>query len=230
MRIAVINRKGGVAKSITAGHLAYGLAKKGTVLVIDADMENQSLVLWKQLYPDLPFEVVSPAEMRDLDQKVGVIREVRAEAVARGDAYTVGLADRELASLEGWEHLVIDTPPFDAAAVRAALTLVDTVVVPVSPNMIEVGRVQPTQDLFDEERARRGSGDDLREFYLLTSVRPTNDAGAARAYLEGQGLPVMAAQVPLSVHVSRSYGAEPYMNGFRPGEGYGAVLAELMGE
>lgn len=199
MRVAVINLKGGVAKSLTVGHLAYGLAQRGQTLVIDADAMNQSLLHWKRLNPDLPFEVVAPANLE---------------------------------SAPDWEHLVIDTPPFDAAAVRAALSLADVAVVPVSPNMIEVGQIGPTQALFAEEKARRGRGkrEQLREFYVLTSVRRTNDAGEVRAYLAGEGLPVMTAEVPLSVHIARAFGGEPYMGGVEPGKGYAAVLKELLGE
>lgn len=56
--IAFVNRKGGVGKTTLAISVASALARKGTVLVLDADPQG-SLMQWCDQCQSLPFEVKS---------------------------------------------------------------------------------------------------------------------------------------------------------------------------
>lgn len=118
-----------------------------------------------------------------------------------------------------WDHIVVDTPPYDQEAVRVALSLADVVVVPVSPNLIEMAQLPATRALFEE--AREGNPA-LREVYLLTKVRYTRDRVDVREALEAMGLTVLEAEIPMWVAISRAFGEVP------DGQGpYAAVLEEL---
>lgn len=122
--------------------------------------------------------------------------------------------------LEGeWDHIVVDTPPYDQQAIRVALSLVDVVVVPVSPNLIEMAQLPATRALFEE--ARQGNPA-LREVYLLTKVRYTRDRVDVREALEAMGLTVLEAEIPMWVAISRAFGEAPDEKG-----PYAAVLEEL---
>lgn len=115
----------------------------------------------------------------------------------------------------------MDTPPYDQDAVRVALSLADVVVVPVSPNLIEMAQLPATRALFDEARQENPA---LREVYLLTKVRYTKDRLDVREALQDLGLTVLEAEIPMWVAISRAFGAAPDTEG-----PYAAVLEELSG-
>src|SRR6266545_6156643 len=98
MRIALTNLKGGTAKTTSAVYLACVLAKRGSVVLVDADPQG-SASLWAEAAPDLPFATVAVANT----------------AVAR----TV------LDLTERWDHVLVDTAPGQIPITTAALQVVD---------------------------------------------------------------------------------------------------------
>jgi chromosome partitioning protein len=130
------------------------------------------------------------------------------------------VAPADLDDSKEWDHIVIDTPPFDAGAVRAALSWAELVVVPVSPSLIEVAQLPASRALFEEARLENPA---LKEVYLLTQVRNSRDRIEVREALEGMGLVVLDTEIPLRVAISRAFGVAPETDG-----PYQGVVRELV--
>ena len=119
MKIAVVNTKGGVGKTTTAVYIASALHATGAhTIAVDADRQ-QSMTLWAQQEPGLPFPVVA----HTMPHKV-------TDDLTRGHS-----------------HLVIDTPPGDLAVIESAVRAVDMVIVPVGATGLDVNRMLPTFEL-----------------------------------------------------------------------------------
>lgn len=170
MRIAVINLKGGTAKTTTAMFLAAALSRRGRTLLVDCDPQGSSLT-WAEAAEedgaDLGFNVVS-IPTRDVKKRVDRMA---------GD----------------YGHVVLDTPPAELDVVRAALHAAEVAVVAISPSDMDVNRFRPTLELVAEVEAVT----DLDYRVLLTMMRRISREGRdARAAMEALELPVMRAEIP----------------------------------
>lgn len=197
MKIAVANLKGGASKTTTAMYLAADLARRGErVLLIDADPQGSALGWSEEVGlgegAGLPFTVIS-LPVRDLP--------------------------RRLKQQEGYDHIIVDTPPGYPDIVRSALLAVETVIIPLSPATVEVARLSSTLALLQEIEAQNAVG----FVVLLTRVRRgTNSAKQARLTLQELGYPVLDTEIPLKEQFSNSYGLVP-----EAGTEYDAVFGEL---
>jgi chromosome partitioning protein len=192
MRLGVVNLKGGTGKTVTAIHLAAALAGHGRTFLVDADPQGSALS-WSEEAGELPFAVVG-LPVRDLHRRLGQL-------------------------LPGVVNAVIDTPPGDRAIVRSAIAAVDIVVVPISPSIMDLDRLQPTLDLIAEVDAVKP----LHVCVLLTRVRAATKSGRlAREVLEDVGVSLLTAQIPLRESLNTSFGTIPSE------PSYGVVLEELM--
>lgn len=120
MIIAIVNTKGGVAKTTTAMYTAAALARHGTVRVLDADKQGSASDWAARVDEDggaLPF-TVEPANSSTL---------------------------RRLTPSSG--YTIIDTPPGDPSVIDAALRAAHLAVVPTSPGPADIARVWETLDV-----------------------------------------------------------------------------------
>ncbi len=109
LRLALFNAKGGCGKTTLAWNLAFGLAKRGNTLLLDADPQG-SLARWAAWSEEEGTEI----------------------AVAGSEQ----LGARLPASLR---YLVIDCPPaLDARETQQALALADVVLLPVLPSPLDL--------------------------------------------------------------------------------------------
>ena len=172
MRIAVVNLKGGAGKTTTAFFLATALGRRGSTLLVDSDPQASSLS-WSEAAEadgagELPFTVAG-LPTKDVHKKL-----------------------RKLG--EGYEHIVLDTPPGELAIARAALMAAEVAVVTLSPSVMDVDRLRPTLELISEVEGLN----DLSYYVLLTRVRRISREGRdARAAMEDLELPVLQAEIPL---------------------------------
>lgn len=197
MNIAVVNLKGGASKTTTSMYLAASLSRAGgRVLLVDADPQGSALgwseEAWQGEAPGLPFTVIS-LPVRDLQKR--------------------------LTQQEGYDHIIIDTPPGYPDIVRSALLAVETAIIPLSPATVEVARLSSTLALLQEVEPLNAVG----FVVLLTRVRKgTLSARQARSTLEELGYPVLDTEIPLREQFSNSYGTVP-----DAGTEYDTVYGEL---
>ncbi len=175
MRTAVVNLKGGTAKSTSAMFLAAALSQRGRTLLVDCDPQGSALTWAEDAEADggeLGFNVVS-IPTRDVKKRVDRMA---------GD----------------YEHVVLDTPPAELDIVRAALHAADVALVAISPSDMDINRFRPTLELVAEVEAVT----DLDYRVLLTMVRRISREGRdARGAMEALELPVLTTEIPfLSVY------------------------------
>lgn len=178
--IAVVSLKGGVGKTITAVHLAAGLAQEGSTLLVDSDPYSSALHWSEEAGSAFPCPVITLPG-----------RSLHWQLPALG---------------KGYEYVVIDTPPNDEAAARSAILAAESVVVPVGPSPMDLDRLTDTMDLVSEVAATHP----VRTHVLVTRVRPaTRSSREVRGNLERLEMPVLETQIPLREAYTQAFGARP---------------------
>lgn len=165
MIIAVGNVKGGVGKTTLAVNLAIFLARSGRdILLIDGD-EQQTAMAFTEL------------RNTTLNGKAGYTAVALQGAALRTQV-------RQLTPK--YDDIVIDVGGRDTGSLRAALTVADTVLIPVQPRSFDLWGVDQTADLVKEARE---INDHLRAVTVLNAADPqgrdNDDAAAALRDIEG---------------------------------------------
>lgn len=198
--VALVNLKGGSAKTTSAAHLAHALAERGRrVLVVDADPQGSAL-RWQGLagWAVPVMGLASTTLHRQLDGLVDPAR---------------------------WDTVLIDTPPLEErdGIVASALRAATDVIVPVAPTMIEVDRLGPVWKAVDDAAGHRDY-DPLVYVLLNRTVAQAGSTGDIRAVLTDQARDVFAATVPRLERYAQAFGG-PVPRGDVP---YGLVAEELL--
>lgn len=145
--IVVSNRKGGSAKTTTAVNIASGLAKKGSVLLLDLDTQGHASI-GVGCEPDENLGVHSIFDGKTLSETfIPTIHKnlTLSPALVNFDAY-------EYSDLRGilknrfkrekiadfFDYCVIDTPPTFDALLKNSLEVADSVVIPFVPHHLGV--------------------------------------------------------------------------------------------
>jgi len=177
--ISIAAQKGGVGKSTTALHLVHYIAQRGQrVLLIDCDTQgnaSQCLVegaghddgtsrLFLQKKPG--FDVIVAAEGHEL---IGVIPAdgalVDIERLPLGTEKTFRANVRRLG--EGYEYVVIDTPPTMGFAMLAPLVASDYAFSPMAPEPYSFKGVRALSDRVEQIRTQYNP--ELRYLGLLVN-------------------------------------------------------------
>jgi chromosome partitioning protein len=199
MIIAVVNTKGGTGKSTTAAYLAHGLSALGKTLIIDADPQKSSMS-WSQTVGKEQFlPSTIPLAVPDLHERVP-----------------------DLAA--GFNYVVIDTPPGEAAITESAIRAADLIILPLAPTRMDLDRLAPTIELLSSIERRYGHTPQLR--VLLTKVRAGTTSAKAIKYLlsEDYKLPIFNTEVHMLESYANAFGS-PITD---LGE-YQAIIQELGG-
>jgi chromosome partitioning protein len=183
MKLCIGNLKGGVGKTMTAVHLALGLARAGRTLLVDADPQQPQAYEWSETAADWPSErcVVVAMASRDLARRVAPM-----------------MAD--------YAHVVFDVGPKNPALLRQAMSLSDDLVVPVAPSTGELRELPKTFELAAEVDAVHP----LRASVLLVQVRSgTRSATESRELLGELDLPMLDTQVRFLERYRLAFGSVP---------------------
>ena len=180
MRVAIVNLKGGTAKTTSAVFLAAAFARRGRTLVVDCDPQGSALA-WAEDAEhegaELGFNIVS-LPTRDVHKRVAKL------AV-------------------DYEHVILDTPPGELSITRAALLAAEVAVVAMNPSVMDMNRFRPTLELIAEVENLV----DLEYRVLFTRVRRiTREGRNARAVMEELDLSVMRSEVPLLSFYADAFG------------------------
>lgn len=200
MRLAVVNLKGGVGKTVTSFYLAHELAKEGKTLLVDADPQ-QSAFSWSEQAAgrgqELPFDVI-PMPSKEIHKRLKTV----------GEAYT---------------HVVIDSPPGHIEIVQSSLLAADIALIPLSSSLMEIDRMRPALEVIASVENFKP---ELSVRMLFNRVqRNTNSYRMARQYFEKAGFPVLETIVPRRESYNLAFGARPVNT-----PEYEDVLHELKGE
>ncbi len=182
MRIAVVNLKGGTAKTTSAMFLAAALARWGRTLLVDCDPQGSALS-WSETAEadgsDLPFAMMG-MPTKDVHRKLSRVV---------GD----------------YDHVVIDTPPGEISITRSALRAAEVALVATSPSVMDVSRFRPTLDLLADVE---DLNENLAYYVLITRTRRISREGRdAREVMESMGLPVLRTEIPHLSFYSEAFGA-----------------------
>jgi chromosome partitioning protein len=126
MIVSLVNQKGGVGKTTVAVNLAGSLSDKGArVLILDADPQG-SITQWRSI-----------SDRRDLEVRHHPL------PLAKGDVK---------AFFQGFDHVVIDSPPAMGEITASVLLVSHGAIVPVGPSPLDIWSSRETVSLIQEAR------------------------------------------------------------------------------
>jgi len=172
--IAVTNLKGGVGKSTIAINLASALAASGSsAAVIDADTQGTSS-FW-EIQGGLPASTrAMPLEEQRNDDSGLWSRLLRSDLARE----RVRIAEWKTAVRSATEdYIIIDCPPHVGLATRAAISIADLVLVPVTASTADVAATAPALRLIGKARAHAG---DARPKCLLVPSKIDRSTATGR--------------------------------------------------
>jgi chromosome partitioning protein len=190
--VTVGNTKGGVGKSTTAIQLALGLALSGSrVWLVDGDRQQTSLAAM-------------------------TVRAESGRPTIAASAYADGksLRAQVVQQRANYDHIVIDAGGRDSSALRAALTLSDTVLIPFLPRSFDVWALGDMSELVDEARAVH----DLRAvaFLNLADSQGDDNREASAALADFPAIELLPFSVCRRKVYAHAAGAGLHVEEFKP--------------
>ena len=202
LTIVVANLKGGSTKTTTAAFISHALSEAGlSVLAVDADGENESLLSWSEA-GEWSIPVIG-MPVTDLYRKLpGVV----------GDRY---------------DAVVIDTPPMKErrGVVASAVRIATHVLVPMAPTGMEYARIPAIRELVDDAGALAADPPEL----AVVLTRTVSNAASTEVYrqmLTDDGVHVLGPTVGRLERFAQAFGL-PITNAATTA--YGDIAAELLG-
>ena len=161
--IAVVNMKGGVAKTTTAIHVAAGFANKGArVLLVDTDPQgtiaNTLRIRAARTLTDLvhgaePASVIVPGIRRNLDLVVATPAAFALEAQLAGMVQRETVLARALRPIAGYDLLVLDTSPAMNLLTYNSLLCATGLVMPIGMEPMALVGARQTLDGVEQIRS-----------------------------------------------------------------------------
>jgi chromosome partitioning protein len=164
-RIALVQQKGGAAKTTLCVHLAVAALQDGRkVAIIDIDPQASAASVWRSARGEKapPVAAVIAAELR--------------EAL-------------EAARLDGYQVVFVDTPPHTAPAIEVVAHNIDLAVVPVQPSILDVAATQDTLGLLRANRVPAVA------VIARAPSRPDEETTETERAMTAMGLPLLNTRI-----------------------------------
>lgn len=184
MILAIINNKGGTAKTTSAVNLAAALAMKGTrTLLVDLDSQasaSLSMGIGRAAFdPSIADAILDGLPLKPIIRKTaveGLDLVTGSPDLANADLQLANLAGRErclkdaLAPIrDGYDHVILDCPPSLSMLSVNAMVAADAFIVPTPPEYLSLEGLVGLMDAVQKIHA--GIGDKCRLLgILLTKV------------------------------------------------------------
>jgi chromosome partitioning protein len=250
--IALLNWKGGSAKSTSALSLAVGLAqrlpKRQRVLLVDSDPQaNATMIMMDGSIPDAP--TLTDVLLDDADA-VDAIRRTRVDrldilpADGRLADCTVLLADVELGrerrlrlalkSVEdAYSVCVVDSPPQLSLLTVNVLQAVSEVIVPIDPGMFAIAGLGRLQETVDRVRKYLEHPDlSIIGLLITRATKSKVTTELERQLREVYGQLVYRAVIPTSVTVEEAHASYRTIMEWAPrspaAKAYGELVTEVL--
>lgn len=199
LSIAIVNLKGGSAKTTSAAYLAHAFDAQGRrVLVVDADPQASAL-RWSEA-ADWEIPTIG-LPVKNLHHRLpGIVS-------------------------DSTEVVIIDTPPLaeQAGVVQSALRYADIAIVTMAPTMLEFERLPDVWQVIDEVSSLRDVAPTVAVLMTRT-VANARSTALFRAAIEDAGHAVLRASVPRRETIAQAFGESVSDLG-----AYGVVAAEIAG-
>jgi chromosome partitioning protein len=167
MVISLINQKGGVGKTTTAINIASALAAKSLkVLMVDADPQG-SVRQWQSTGANREFDVLQPPAA-ELSEQIEKHR-------------------------QGFDHVVIDSPPALSHVSRKIAASSDLAIIPIAPSSLDIWSSRETIQLVTDV-ARTHPGLSAR-LLVYRKIPGTRLATEAREALHSYGVEIFKTEI-----------------------------------
>lgn len=181
--IAVVNQKGGVAKTTTALALASVLQQKGyKTLLVDTDPRRDATDTYRAEYRDVAtvydvlvagdsiVESVQHTAQGDILASDKMLEDIEQKLTEIGREYRLSEAIEKIP--EGtYDYIVIDTPPQPGVILNNALTAATTCIIPITPDRYALRGVEQLDEAI--ARVRKYSNHNLGiAGFLVTKCDP----------------------------------------------------------
>jgi chromosome partitioning protein len=177
--IALVNQKGGCAKSTTAVHLAYWLLhKQRNVVLVDADAQRSSSIWLESLEDPIPCEVAQTSE---------------------------ALLERIPQLAEDYDDLIVDGPAGLSDATKAIVLCADLAIIPCQPTGVDLRSAADAIRLIRQAQTAR-NGVPGAAVFLSRAVKGTRLKDEAMGHLDSLGVPILKTVIHQRQAIADTFG------------------------
>ncbi|MGO4971995.1 ParA family protein [[Clostridium] aminophilum] len=253
--IAVLNEKGGVAKTTTVKNLSIGLATQGKK-VLDIDLDPSANLTTSLGFFNLPKEQITIMELflaeengEEFSDGMGILHHEEGidlipsktqfhnhEAILQATMMKETVLRRILAKYqEAYDYIFIDCPAGLGIFVKNALFAADKLIIPVQPQFLGASAMMNLFDHIKDVRRLNGTGNKPEIggiLFTMVRMNTNNDTGLIREFhsLYDGKQKIFDTCIPNSVRFSESDGEGNSIYKYAPKSASAFVCGDLVKE